>query len=169
MFYSTDVLTKKGALSKAWLAAHWDKKLNRQQVMTTDLEKLTDDICDPTVPLALRMSGHLLVGVVKIYNRKVDYLYKDTHDSSVKIRMVRGRAAPLPFFFHALFPVRLTIQFAVSLLFPSHRLSKSAQRSTWSRAPLKRTCRCRAATLRPPSRSSQLTATLPTQRKYPAG
>lgn len=31
----------------------------------------------PTVPMALRMSSHLLVGVVKIYAKKVDYLYHD--------------------------------------------------------------------------------------------
>lgn len=31
----------------------------------------------PEVPIALRMSGHLLLGVVRIYSKKVDYLYQD--------------------------------------------------------------------------------------------
>jgi len=31
----------------------------------------------PEVPLALRTSSHLLVGVVRIYSKKVDYLYND--------------------------------------------------------------------------------------------
>lgn len=31
----------------------------------------------PEVPIALRMSGHLLLGVVRIYSKKVDYLYHD--------------------------------------------------------------------------------------------
>lgn len=29
------------------------------------------------VPIALRMSGHLLLGVVRIYSKKVEYLFKD--------------------------------------------------------------------------------------------
>ena len=31
----------------------------------------------PEVPIALRMSGHLLLGVVRIYSKKVDYLHQD--------------------------------------------------------------------------------------------
>lgn len=31
----------------------------------------------PDVPMALRMSGHLLLGVVRIYSKKVDYLFRD--------------------------------------------------------------------------------------------
>lgn len=38
---------------------------------------LLDRIMFPDVPIALRMSGHLLVGVVRIYSKKVDYLYQD--------------------------------------------------------------------------------------------
>jgi hypothetical protein len=122
MFYSTDVLTKKGALSKAWLAAHWDKKLNRQQVMTTDLNKITHDILNPNVPLALRMSGHLLVGVVKIYGRKVEYLFKDTHDSHVKIRMVRGNALAPAFFGRGDLPswIDLSMALVSCVSFSSH-------------------------------------------------
>ncbi|KAF7835980.1 sister chromatid cohesion 1 protein 3-like [Senna tora] len=32
---------------------------------------------EPEVPIALRMSGHLLLGVVRIYSKKVDYLFQD--------------------------------------------------------------------------------------------
>ncbi|GAA0144387.1 hypothetical protein LIER_42803 [Lithospermum erythrorhizon] len=31
----------------------------------------------PEVPIALRMSGHLLLGVVRIYSKQVEYLYKE--------------------------------------------------------------------------------------------
>lgn len=31
----------------------------------------------PEVPIALRMSGHLLLGVVRIYSKKVEYLRQD--------------------------------------------------------------------------------------------
>lgn len=35
---------------------------------------------DPGVPIALRMSGHLLLGVVRIYSKKVEYLHQDCKD-----------------------------------------------------------------------------------------
>lgn len=36
-----------------------------------------DRIIFPEVPIALRMSGHLLLGVVRIYAKKVYYLQRD--------------------------------------------------------------------------------------------
>ena len=42
---------------------------------------------NPTVPLALRVSGHLLLGVVRIYSRKVKYLMADCNEALVKIKM----------------------------------------------------------------------------------
>jgi len=44
---------------------------------------------NPQTPMALRMSGHLLLGVVKIYQRKVNYLMNDCSEALVKIKMVR--------------------------------------------------------------------------------
>lgn len=38
---------------------------------------LLERIMEPEVPIALRMSGHLLLGVVRIYSKKVDYLFQD--------------------------------------------------------------------------------------------
>ena len=43
------------------------------------------------VPLALRLSGQLLLGVVRIYNRKLDFLQRDSAEALVKIRQARGR------------------------------------------------------------------------------
>ena len=37
--------------------------------------------------MALRMSGHLLLGVVRIYSRKVKYLLNDASDALVKIKL----------------------------------------------------------------------------------
>jgi cohesin complex subunit SCC1 len=37
MFYSQLILAKKGPLGKIWLAAHWDKKLTKQQIFSTDI------------------------------------------------------------------------------------------------------------------------------------
>ena len=37
MFYSNQVLAKKGPLGKVWLAAHWDQKLTKAQILATDV------------------------------------------------------------------------------------------------------------------------------------
>jgi len=88
MFYSQIILAKKGPLGKVWLAAHWgDKKLGRPQIFATDICQAVDSIEHPQVPLALRLSGHLLLGVVRIYSRKVKYLMHDCHEAMVKIKM----------------------------------------------------------------------------------
>jgi cohesin complex subunit SCC1 len=88
MFYSHLVLQRKGPLGKIWLAAHFsDKKLAKPQIFNTDIATSVDAIVNPTVPLALRVSGHLLLGVVRIYTRKVKYLMADCNEALVKIKM----------------------------------------------------------------------------------
>ena len=41
------------------------------------------------MPLALRLSGQLLLGVVRIYARKLELLHRDSDDALVKIRQAR--------------------------------------------------------------------------------
>ena len=87
MFYSQIILAKKGPLGKIWLAAHWDKKISKAQIFQTNIEDSVGSIVKPTVPLALRVSGHLLLGLVRIYQRKVKYLFSDCSQALVKIKM----------------------------------------------------------------------------------
>lgn len=88
MFYSQVILAKKGPLAKVWLAAHWgDKKLARPQIFATDIAQSVDNIVNPVAPLALRMSGHLLLGVVRIYSRKVKYVLHDCTEAMLKLQM----------------------------------------------------------------------------------
>jgi N terminus of Rad21 / Rec8 like protein len=47
------------------------------------------------VPLALRLSGQLLLGVVRIYTRKLDFLQRDSAEALVKIRQVCLRKGAL--------------------------------------------------------------------------
>jgi len=90
MFYSQIVLAKKGPLGKVWLAAHWgDKKLARPQIFAIDICQSVDSIVHPPVPLALRVSGHLLLGVVRIYSRKVKYLMNDAHEANIKLQQAK--------------------------------------------------------------------------------
>ena len=46
----------------------------------------TESIAHPEVPMALRMSGHLLLGIVKIYSRKVTYLLADCDEALSKVQ-----------------------------------------------------------------------------------
>ncbi len=54
-----------------------------------------DSIINPEAPLALRLSGQLLLGVVKVYSKKVGYLYQDCNDALVKIKEARAPARTL--------------------------------------------------------------------------
>ena len=98
MFYTEAVLSKQGPLARIWLAAHWDKKLTKSVVFETDLETACESVVNPSVKLALRTSGHLLLGVVRIYNRKARYLLADCNEAFMKIKMAfrTGMTIDLP-------------------------------------------------------------------------
>lgn len=87
MFYAHIILAKKGPLARIWLAAHWDKKITKAHVFETNIEKSVEGIMQPKVKLALRTSGHLLLGVVRIYSRKAKYLLADCNEAFVKIKV----------------------------------------------------------------------------------
>jgi len=87
MFYANFVLAKKGPLARVWLAAHWEKKLSKTHVFETDLQSSIESIISPKVKIALRTSGHLLLGVVRIYSRKAKYLLADCTEALIKIKM----------------------------------------------------------------------------------
>lgn len=87
MFYTQLFTSKKGPLAKIWLAAHWERKLTKAHVFECNLENTVKDIISPKMKIGLRTSGHLLLGVVRIYFRKAKYLLADCSDALVKIKM----------------------------------------------------------------------------------
>lgn len=88
MFYSEDLLSRTGALGHVWLASNMEKKLSRNEFLRTDISSSVNTIVDEsTVPLALRLSGQLLLGVVRIYNRKTIYLMEDCNETLLKLKM----------------------------------------------------------------------------------
>jgi cohesin complex subunit SCC1 len=97
MFYSQFILAKKGPLGTIWIAAHLERKLRKNQVTDTDIGVSVDSIIFPEVPIALRLSSHLMVGVVRIYSRKVNYLFHDCSEALLKIKQAfRSTAVDLP-------------------------------------------------------------------------
>eukprot|EP00250_Pteridium_aquilinum_P019128 c24309_g2_i1 orf=815-4747(+) len=93
MFYSQFILAKKGPLGTIWIAAHLERKLRKNQVAETDIGVTVDNILFPEVPIALRLSGHLLLGVVRIYSRQVNYLFNDCSETLGKIKQAFHAAA----------------------------------------------------------------------------
>ncbi|XP_025325363.1 double-strand-break repair protein rad21-like protein 1 isoform X3 [Canis lupus dingo] len=87
MFYTHVLMSKRGPLAKIWLAAHWEKKLTKAHVFECNLEITIEKIISPKVKIALRTSGHLLLGVVRIYNRKAKYLLADCSEALLKMKM----------------------------------------------------------------------------------
>ncbi len=111
MFYSTQVLTRKGPLRIVWLAAHLDGRLKRNKVRAARTRCLctcgegvrpwpapaqvdeasipitVDALLNPEAPLALRLSGQLMLGVMRIYARKVDFLHQVRREPAFSQRM----------------------------------------------------------------------------------
>ncbi|GLT50109.1 hypothetical protein SLA2020_236180 [Shorea laevis] len=97
MFYSQFILAKKGPLGTIWIAAHLERKLRKNQVADTDIGVSVDSILFPEVPIALRLSSHLLLGVVRIYSRKVNYLFDDCSEALLKVKQAfRSATVDLP-------------------------------------------------------------------------
>ncbi|NXC32765.1 RD21L protein, partial [Campylorhamphus procurvoides] len=86
MFYINLLINKRGPLAKIWLAAHWEKKLTKAHIYECNLETTVQKIISPKFAIALRTSGHLLLGVVRIYHRKAKYLLADCNEALTKMK-----------------------------------------------------------------------------------
>jgi cohesin complex subunit SCC1 len=67
--------------------------MSKNQVLLHDVgDSVHAIIAPPEAPLALRLSGTLLLGVVRIYSRKARYLLDDCGEALMKIKMVSTHA-----------------------------------------------------------------------------
>src|SRR5690348_12627356 len=90
MFYSEALLSKTGPLARVWLSANIERKLSKTHILQSSVKDSVDAIVNPDqAPMALRLSGQLLLGVVRIYSRKARYLLDDCNEALMKIKMVR--------------------------------------------------------------------------------
>ena len=123
MFYSAQILSKKGPLGTCWLASWSQRGLKRNEVFATSLPAaagerrvsgvleasgapsgdghrsykhcspptcaLPDSIINPEAPLALRLSGQLLLGLVRLYLRKLQFLEEDAGQALRGLARVR--------------------------------------------------------------------------------
>lgn len=87
MFESQSLLSRKGALRSVWEAAYFHKKLKKAQVTQTNISSSVDKILVDEVPvLAYRILGYILLGVVRIYSKKVEYLFDDCQKMLIKVK-----------------------------------------------------------------------------------
>ncbi|KAK2983361.1 hypothetical protein RJ640_010738 [Escallonia rubra] len=85
MFYSRQLLARKGPLGQIWMAATMHAKIYRKDLDKLNIIKICEEILNPSVPMALRLSGILMGGVVIVYERKVKLLYDDVTRLLVEI------------------------------------------------------------------------------------
>ncbi|KDR75442.1 hypothetical protein GALMADRAFT_249501 [Galerina marginata CBS 339.88] len=65
-----------------------ERKLSKSQTLQTDIGESVEAIMGQEIELmALRLSGQLLLGVVRIYSRKAKYLLDDCNEALLKIKM----------------------------------------------------------------------------------
>jgi cohesin complex subunit SCC1 len=88
MFYSRELFQAQGPLARVWMSANMERKLSKQSILQANLSNSVDAIVAPTqAPLALRVTGKLLLGVVRIYNRKARYLLDDCSEALIKLKL----------------------------------------------------------------------------------
>ncbi|KAG6292071.1 hypothetical protein E4U09_003573 [Claviceps aff. purpurea] len=88
MFYSETLLQKSGPLARVWLSANLERKLSKNHILQSNVTDSVEAIITPNqAPMALRLSGQLLLGVVRIYSRKTRYLLDDCNEAMMKIKM----------------------------------------------------------------------------------
>ncbi|PHH88787.1 hypothetical protein CDD83_7050 [Cordyceps sp. RAO-2017] len=88
MFYSETLLNKSGPLARVWLSANLERKLSKNHILQSNVTDSVEAIITPNqAPMALRLSSQLLLGVVRIYQRKTRYLLDDCNEAMMKIKM----------------------------------------------------------------------------------
>ncbi|KAK0591097.1 hypothetical protein LWI29_035601 [Acer saccharum] len=86
MFYSQCLLSRKGSLGVIWVAAYCFKRLKKAQVFTADISSSVDEILEKELDvMTYRVLAYLLLGLVRIYSKKVEYLCDDCQDAMIKI------------------------------------------------------------------------------------
>ncbi|KAL9669048.1 hypothetical protein QQ045_006589 [Rhodiola kirilowii] len=89
MFYSQCLLSRKGPLGAVLVAAYCHSRLKKAQVITTDIpSSVTKIIEDGFQAFTYRILGYLLLGVVRIYSCKVDYVLLDCNQMHLKAKQL---------------------------------------------------------------------------------
>ncbi|KAI5860723.1 Rec8 like protein-domain-containing protein [Durotheca rogersii] len=83
MFYSHEILTNRQyGVATIWLVAtignrSASRKVTRKAIQEVDVQKACGKISEPGAPVALRLQGHLLYGVSRVYSQQCAYMLAD--------------------------------------------------------------------------------------------
>ncbi|KFK33057.1 hypothetical protein AALP_AA6G324500 [Arabis alpina] len=87
MFYSQCLVSRNGPLGGIWVAAYFFKKLKKAQVKATHIPNSVDQILQKELDaLTYRVLAYLLLGVVRIYSKKVDFLFDDCNKVLIGVK-----------------------------------------------------------------------------------
>ncbi|XP_022767980.1 sister chromatid cohesion 1 protein 2-like isoform X3 [Durio zibethinus] len=87
MCLSKCLVSKKGPLGAIWVAAYFFKNLKTAQIFETNISSSVDNILQDQLEIfSYRVLAYLLLGVVRIYSKKVDYLFDDCQEVLIKIK-----------------------------------------------------------------------------------
>lgn len=79
---------QRGPLARVWLAATLERKVTKQSFLSASIPRSVEAIVSgEVVPMALRLSGQLLLGVARMYSRKAKYLMDDATETLSKVRL----------------------------------------------------------------------------------
>lgn len=90
-----ELLSRQGPLAHVWLASNYDRKLSKLQLLSTNIIASSNIISTRQIQSAgdtnsdtitLRLSGQLLLGIVRIYSRKTKYLLDDVNECLYKLK-----------------------------------------------------------------------------------
>ncbi|PKA66117.1 Sister chromatid cohesion 1 protein 2 [Apostasia shenzhenica] len=85
MFYSHTLLSRKGPLGIIWIAAYCFRNLRKQQIEGTNIPSSVDKIM-LELQISHRVLAQLLLGIVKIFSKQVDYLCDECDEALTKLR-----------------------------------------------------------------------------------
>ncbi|KAG5226812.1 sister chromatid cohesion protein [Salix suchowensis] len=87
MSYSHCLPSSKGPLGSIWVAAYFFKKLKKAQVTSTDISSSVDKILQDVFDVVTcRVLAYLLLGVVRVYSKKAEYLFDDCNKVLLNVK-----------------------------------------------------------------------------------
>ncbi|KAK2942683.1 putative N terminus of Rad21 / Rec8 like protein [Blattamonas nauphoetae] len=97
---------KHGLLGQVWIAATYDRNLSKGKILQINIPAAVNIIEEgvPTeenpknkIPLPLRYQAHLLIGLIRIYTRKLKYLSDDINEFDSRLNTtIEGKCIDLP-------------------------------------------------------------------------
>mmetsp|Transcript_142202 Transcript_142202/g.247873 ORF Transcript_142202/g.247873 Transcript_142202/m.247873 type:complete len:554 (-) Transcript_142202:8-1669(-) len=81
------LLGPNGLYHKVWLAAHWDRKLKKQDYIEINLMRIITSILENEQIVSLRTAGHLLFGICKVFQKKFSTFEENAKELNTRLLM----------------------------------------------------------------------------------